>query len=323
MSASPETMEETRAATASAAAGTQTCPPESPIIAAVQSQEWLDSVGSVLQSVADAAFGRSGPAQGSVNNALHGTWLGHPLHPVLTDIPIGSWTAGLALDIAGAASSHKALDAGADVAAAVGLAGAIGAALTGLDDWQHVDNPARRVGTTHAGLNITAALLYTGSLVARGRGARGTGRALSAVGYVVAAASAYLGGHLIYRDRIGVDHADRGVAPAEFVPVLGEDELPEGEMRKVVADGVSILLVRRNGEIRAIGETCSHLGGPLAEGTLDEHGVTCPWHGSRFSLDEKGRVLSGPATAPEPCFETRVRRHKIEVRRSRANVREE
>jgi nitrite reductase/ring-hydroxylating ferredoxin subunit len=117
----------------------------------------------------------------------------------------------------------------------------------------------------------------------------------------------------VYRQRIGVDHAQRPDRPGRFVPVMRDGELPEGGHRRADVEGQRLLLVRRGGRIQALGEVCAHLGGPLAEGVVDAEGVTCPWHGSRFSVED-GRVLDGPATAPVPVFEARVRDGMIEVR---------
>ena len=126
-------------------------------------------------------------------------------------------------------------------------------------------------------------------------------------------AAAYLGGHLVFGEQIGVDHAAAQEMPKEFVPVLADADLPEGEMRRADASGVPVLLVRCEGEICALAHPCSHLGGPLSEGKLDGDVVQCPWHGSRFNVHD-GSVVDGPATFPQPRFETRVREGQIEVR---------
>jgi nitrite reductase/ring-hydroxylating ferredoxin subunit len=139
---------------------------------------------------------------------------------------------------------------------------------------------------------------------------------LAMLGYAVSSAAAYLGGHLVYGEQVGVDHTAAQEMPKEFVAVLAEGELGEGEMKKVEADGVPVLLVRRNGEIHAIAHTCSHMGGPLSEGKLEGEVVQCPWHGSRFSIRD-GSVVDGPATFPQPCFAVRVRDGQIEVRSAR------
>jgi nitrite reductase/ring-hydroxylating ferredoxin subunit/uncharacterized membrane protein len=273
----------------------------------VERQEWLEPVESGLQRAVAGTFDAAGPAGRKIRNFLHGVWLGHPLHPVLTDIPVGAWTAALILDIADERE-------GADLAVKVGLAGAVGSAVTGLTDWQATDGSARRIGLVHGLLNITATTLFAVSMVKRNqRGGRGAGKTLAAIGYAVAFASAYLGGHLVYRKQIGVDHAIGNTPPEDWTPALDAIELPDGEPRRVDVGGARVLLVRREGEIYAIGEVCSHLGGPLAEGELQGDVIQCPWHGSRFCVRD-GSVVDGPATHPQPRYEARVNGGKIEVR---------
>jgi nitrite reductase/ring-hydroxylating ferredoxin subunit len=132
------------------------------------------------------------------------------------------------------------------------------------------------------------------------------------LGYLVSSFAAYIGGHLVYGEKVGVNHAAQDL-PKEFVPVLPEAELHEGKMRSVHANGTQILLVRRGEEIHALANLCSHLGGPLSEGILQGEVVQCPWHGSRFSICD-GSVVDGPATFPQPNLETRVQDGQIEVR---------
>ena len=258
-------------------------------------------------------FAAAGPAQGPLKNLVHGVWLGHPLHPALTDVPIGAWTAALALDGMAAVSGREEVGRAAEASIMVGLGGAAGAAVTGLSDWQYTSGRARRVGVAHGLLNVGSVLLYATSLLLRRRGARAAGRGLAALGYTVSTAAAYLGGELVFGQRIGVDRAAAEAAPDGFVAVLPAAELPEGVLRRVEAGGVPVLLVHQGERIHALAETCSHLGCSLAEGHLQDGSVICPCHGSRFALAD-GRVLDGPATFPQPCFEARVRDGQIEVR---------
>jgi nitrite reductase/ring-hydroxylating ferredoxin subunit/uncharacterized membrane protein len=281
-------------------------------IRAIERQDGLRPIEDALQRAIAGAFRAGGRRGRAVKNFLHGTWLGHPLHPALTDVPVGAWTLALVFDALDH-DGHRLWSRAADSAIAIGIGGAGTAALAGLTDWQHVDGAPRRSGLVHAALNSVALALYTGSWLLRRRGARGPGRALSGAGFVVVAASAYLGGRLVYQDRIGVDHAQRE-GPEDFTRAVLEAELREGHPRRAEAGGVKIVLVRQQGRIYALGEACSHLAGPLAEGALQEDSIVCPWHGSRFALED-GRVLDGPATLPQPCFETRVRQGYVEIRR--------
>ena len=283
------------------------------LIKAVEQQQTLDRISDQLQPLVQDAFKSAGPAGRKVKNFLHGTWLGHPLHPALTDVPLGAWTAALALDAMESISGRKELGAGADAAIAVGLVGAAGAAVTGLTDWSETSGRARKVGILHGLMNVGATALYTTSLVLRRRKKRGAGMGFAMLGYAVSSASAYLGGHLVFSEQIGVNHAAAQAMPKEFVAVLPDAELEEGEMKRADAGGVPVLLVRVEGTICALAHTCSHLGGPLSEGKLEGDVVQCPWHGSRFNVRD-GNVVDGPATFPQPCFEARVREGQIEVR---------
>ena len=138
---------------------------------------------------------------------------------------------------------------------------------------------------------------------------------LSTIGYAIAGASAYLGGHLVFGEQIGVDHTPTADSskPEEFTRVASESEFAEGTPKRVVADGVAICMIKRGGEIHAITDTCSHLGGPLSEGKLEGNIIQCPWHGSRFDVTD-GHVVDGPATFPARRFEVRVVGGEVQVR---------
>lgn len=284
-------------------------------IARIARQEWLGTAGDAIQPAVIKAFEAGGDTGQEIKNFLHGTWLGHPLHPVITDIPVGAWTTAAVLDGLELLGKEK-YAPGADAAVTVGLVGAMGAAVTGLTDWSGTHGEGRRLGLMHAMLNVGATALYVTSLILRRRKkTRGTAIGLSMLGYGVVSASAYLGGHLVFGKQIGVDHTATAAAyPEEFVAVLPENELAENSMRRVEAGEVPVLLARKNGVIFAIAHTCSHLGGPLSEGELlDDGRVRCPWHGSVFSLED-GSVQAGPAAEPQPKFDVRINAGQIEVR---------
>jgi len=282
----------------------------------IKRQEWLEPIADRLQPSIAEALSANGYIGTKVANILHGTWLGHPLHSVLTDVPIGSWTAAAVFDAVEEATGDRAMARAADAAISVGLVGAVAAAVTGLADWSKIGggNP-RRIGLVHGLLNVTATACYVTSLCLRRHRSRSAGRQAALLGLIVSSASAYLGGHLVYKEKIGVDHTADHSPPEDFVSVLSEAELSENELRRVKANGMPVLLVRRGERIYAIAETCAHLGGPLAEGSLENSSVRCPWHGSRYSLED-GRVLEGPSAHAQPVLEVRVCDGQIEVRRS-------
>jgi nitrite reductase/ring-hydroxylating ferredoxin subunit len=283
------------------------------LIDLIAHQLWLDRFGDWMQRMVSGTFGTLGTAATPVANLLHGTWLGHPLHPIMTDIPLGAWSAAMIYDLGDIVGRRKG-PSPADGALAIGIVGALGAAATGLTDWQHTSGRSRRVGVAHALLNTAGLLCCVVSLVLRGRGARGGGQAVGGLGYAFSTLAAYAGGHLVYGERVGTDHTAEAQLPDRFTPVLHEAALPEGDPRRVEIDGQPIVLVRQGDRVHALYETCSHLGGPLAEGTLQDGGIVCPWHGSRFALED-GRVLDGPASFPQPRLDARVRNGQIEVRR--------
>ncbi|MFF5798927.1 Rieske 2Fe-2S domain-containing protein [Streptomyces albogriseolus] len=247
---------------------------------------------------------------GRVRDVLHGTWLGHPVHPMAIHLPIGSWMSAAVLDLKPGRSRQ------ADVLVALGLAGAAPAAVSGLVDWAELRREQQRVGLVHAAANTAAVGLYGASLVLRltGRGAKG--RVLGYLGLTAVGVGGLLGGHLAYRQAAGVNHAEEvpHVVRDGWHRVGGVDDFPVGEPVRCVVDDVPVLVVRETGgEVHALAERCSHLAGPLSEGTVADGCVRCPWHGSVFRLSD-GWNVEGPATAPQPAFDTRVTDRHVEVR---------
>ena len=281
-------------------------------IATLTDQPALDSIAEPLSRAVRGAYEAAGPAGQRAKNALHGVWLGHPLHPVFTDLPIGAWTTGLVLDAVAATNHDRAMARAADVAIAVGLAGAAAAAVTGLTDWSETSGKSRRTGLIHGLLNIAATTLYATAFALRKNGARSSGQTCAFAGYGIAVGAAWLGGDLVYGQRIGVNHA-AVEAPESFTPVANSDEVPDNSMMRARKGDVDLLIVRQRGRLCALAHSCSHLGGPLSEGTLKDGSVVCPWHGSEFALED-GRVVNGPATQDQPVFDIRERDGHIEVK---------
>ena len=281
-----------------------------------------------LQKQLDKALYADGsPAAQRIRNFLNGTWLGEPLHVVLTDVPVGAWTAAMVFDALSLSRSGREFARAADASIAIGLAGAACAAATGVTDWSDVDPPARRRGLIHGLLNLSATALFATSFIQRMRSgsrsrsqshshskdSRAAGRLSATLGYAVMAYAAHLGGKLVYENRVGVDRTAGQPLPKDFVAVLPESELAESKPTRAMHNGVPILLVRRGARVFAMAETCSHFSGPLSEGKLEGDSIVCPLHNSRFALED-GRVLDGPAVHPQPCLEARARNGQIEVR---------
>src|SRR5450631_4126136 len=198
-----------------------------------------------LQKLVDSALycGGSATAQ-KIRNFLNGTWLGEPLHVVLTDVPVGAWTVAMVFDLLDLMLDRVEFASAADASIGIGLVGAAGTAVTGMTDWSDVDPPARRLGLIHGLLNLSGTALFATSLLLRRRKSRRNGRIVSALGYAVIAYAAHLGGKMVYEHRVGVDRTDGQVFPGDFVAVLPESELADDKPTRAMYQDVPILLIR-------------------------------------------------------------------------------
>jgi nitrite reductase/ring-hydroxylating ferredoxin subunit/uncharacterized membrane protein len=244
-----------------------------------------------------------------VKNFLSGVWLGHRFHPLLVPLPIGFWSGALIFDLIATRRARWA----ADTLVGAGIAAAVPTAAAGLSDWADAEPEGRRVGLVHAGCNTLALLCYSASLVARLLGRRKAGVGLGLAGAVAIGAGGFLGGHLSYVQGVGVERRRFAGGPTQWTAVLDAADLAERAPRVVRAGDTDILLYREGNRLHALWATCTHEGGPLAEGRFADGCVTCPWHGSTFRLAD-GHVVRGPAAASQPVYETRVTDGKVEVR---------
>ena len=250
---------------------------------------------------------------GPVKDVLSGTPVGHPVHPPLTDVPIGCFTAATALDLLGGSRFDDAVEK----LLMLGIVSAVPTASAGLSDWSDTYGSEQRVGLAHALANVGALGLFAGSLVARRSGSRILGRALGLAGMATLATGGYLGGHLSYARGVGVNNAFFQHEPEDWTAVMNAADLPTGGPTMAEAGDATVLLYRTADRIYAIGSRCSHAGGPLQEGKIDEDNgpcVQCPWHGSVFRLDD-GSVAHGPASVPQASYDVREQDGRIEVRR--------
>jgi nitrite reductase/ring-hydroxylating ferredoxin subunit/uncharacterized membrane protein len=244
-----------------------------------------------------------------------GRWVGHPLHPALSDLPVGLWAGATLLDAADRSPApRRGIDA-AGMLSAAGIVAACATALTGLSDWTVSNEQDRRVGLFHGLLNTVALGLQGASLGTRVTGHRGTARALGAASLTVTAAAAYLGGHLVFTKGVMVNRVGWAVGPRRWVRAVPEADVPDDTPVAVEAEGRQIMLYRHRGILYALDNVCSHAGGLLSRGTVADLIVTCPLHGSRFALAD-GCVRRGPASQPQPVLPTRIRNGWIEVRGS-------
>jgi nitrite reductase/ring-hydroxylating ferredoxin subunit/uncharacterized membrane protein len=283
---------------------------EEKIIYSYTRQDWIDRAAQSIQNVVNGWF-RGGEVGLRVKDFLNGVWLAHPLHPAVTDVPVGAWTAAVAMDGIQAATGRDMRGATATTIS-VGIVGAVASAASGVADWADTRQEQRRVGLVHATVNVVGLTLMGASLWRRTRVNSSGAGVLSSAGYLTMVVGAYLGGDLAYRLGNQIDRNAWVRGSKQFTPVMREIDLPPEKPTRVEAGGVPILLVRHNDQIHAMNETCSHAGGPLSEGHLEGDAIVCPWHGSQYRLED-GTVVHGPSPYAQPHYEVRVRDGQIEV----------
>jgi nitrite reductase/ring-hydroxylating ferredoxin subunit/uncharacterized membrane protein len=282
------------------------------LVARLEDAEWLDPTAKKVRKVVKRII-----RPRWARDILHGVPIGHPVHPLAVQVPLGAWISAAVLD------TLPGNDRAASVLIGVGTASALPAAVAGFMDWSQLHSQQQRVGLVHAAANITATTLYASSLVARANGQQGAGKVLAYLGLGIVSAGGFLGGHLSYRQAAGVNHTEDVPHrfPSGWQPLAPLEDLPEGKLHKRVVAGIPLLVYREADDVRVLSDVCSHLSGPLHEGKLKENAsgdgggepcVVCPWHGSTFSL-RTGEVQAGPATSRQPVFETQVSGGLVEV----------
>ena len=281
--------------------------PLRPLTDAVESLSALDGIGKKVGKTV-----RSSVSPGKLKDGLSGTWLGHSLHPLLTDVVIGSFLSATLLDLLGGDDDGTA----ANRLIAVGTAAYGPTALTGVTDWadsEPVDDNVRRIGLVHAASNSIALSLYTASARARKKGDRGKAKLLSTAGASVLGAGGYLGAHMSFVQGVGGNQTAFDPGPGEWTEVPDAGDLQPGRPKAAVAGQTPVFLLRQEHGLHALHDRCSHRGCSLAEGKLDGEVIECFCHGSRFRLAD-GSVERGPATTAQPVYEVRESGGRVEVR---------
>ena len=256
---------------------------------------WARPLGDFVHGIVHWLFHR----MKRVHNFLNGTWLGHPLHAVLTDVPVGVFTIVIILDVLNQRDA-------ADIALAFGILAMLAAAVAGYADYADTDGTARVRATVHSTLMVVSLVVYVVSLVIRlGKPTDPVlGIATSIVGYLFITAGAYVGGDVVYALGNMVDrHAWRSRG-RKWVPLEAPAEIPDGVPTRAKGGNESLVLVRSGDTIMALHATCAHAGGPLPEGKTVDGCIECPWHGSRYDL-RTGNLRRGPAVYDQPRYEVR------------------
>jgi nitrite reductase/ring-hydroxylating ferredoxin subunit/uncharacterized membrane protein len=271
------------------------------VVEKIESRSGLDRTSKALQRIVASVLHNQ-----RLRGILSGSALGHPLHPALTDLPIGCAVGAAVLDLSGQApvASRRLLGTAIVLAAPT--------ALAGWSDWLDTEEAEQRVGLVHAAGNIVGLSLLTVSWLQRRHGA--TGKPMAAAGLSAMSVSGWLGGHLSFGMGVGVDTNAFETGPEEWVATTAQGDR-KGPLRCHQVADVRVAVARVDGGLYALADRCSHRGGPLSEGELDGDCVVCPWHASRFDL-RTGNVRRGPASVPQPLYEVREYEGATEVRRA-------
>jgi nitrite reductase/ring-hydroxylating ferredoxin subunit len=262
----------------------------------------------------DAIYGALGRPGKLLQDFLNGSWLGHSLHPVIVDVVIGGATAALLLQVLawlGVGELRVAL------LWVLGLTwvSALSAIVTGLTDFKDTaTGDERHVVGLHGLINIVATATLIGAFLALLAEADALAGWLLVVGYLVLGTGGFIGGHVVFKYGYMVNHNAfaAGKKAKEFTAVMPAGDLAEATPTKAMLGTTALLVVRRGDLVFALKETCSHAGGPLAQGTLEGYTVVCPWHASAFRLSD-GAVRHGPATTRQVAYRARINGDQVEV----------
>lgn len=268
---------------------------------------WARPFGDFNHRWLKALFGPIRP----IKDLLNGKWLGHPVHSAATDLPIGALTVAIVLEFLG-------LWTAADIALVVAALAISASIATGLADYTDVDGTARMRATVHATVMLISQALFVISLLIRSGNPpdRTVATLLVLLGFGLISLGAAIGGDLVFLIGTHVNRHAWRAAGANWMPLdLGDlGDIPQGGPTKAKAGANTLILIRTDDTVLALHETCAHAGGPLSQGTIVDGCIQCPWHGSRFQLDD-GHVRRGPAMYDQPAYEVRRADAAWEVRR--------
>jgi nitrite reductase/ring-hydroxylating ferredoxin subunit len=262
----------------------------------------------------DAIYGALGGPGKLLQDFLNGSWLGHSLHPVVVDVVVGGATAAALLQVLmwfGVVDLRVAL---LWVLGLTWLAG-LSAIVSGLTDFKDTaTGDERAVVGLHGLVNIVATVILIVAFLAILGGGDGIGGWLILVGYVVLSVGAFIGGHVVFKYgyMVNVNAFAGGKKAKEFTAVLPAADLPEATPTKAMLGTTGLVVVRRGDLVWALKETCSHAGGPLAQGTVVGNTIVCPWHSSAFRLSD-GAVRHGPASTRQVAYRARISGDQVEV----------
>ena len=271
--------------------------------------------GDWLARVVDGFYRVLGRPGKWLQDFVNGSWLGHPLHPVLTDVVIGGATLIAVFDLVTLFLGATGLETASLVGVGLVALSALGATGTGLTEFKDTHTGhERNVVVLHGLINILATVAYVASFFVRLGGSNDLGIWLSLAGVLILLVGGYIGGHIVFKYGYTVNRNAfaKGQRAKEWTPVIAAADVPEATPTKVMLGSTALVVVRRGDIVNALKATCSHAGGPLDQGELVGDTIVCPWHFSAFRLSD-GAVRHGPATSRQVRYDTRVNDLQIEV----------
>lgn len=251
----------------------------------------------------------------------------HPLHPVLVSFPIAFFTGALFADLAGWILQKPVLFSTAYYLNIAGVVAGLLAAVPGFIDFLYAVPPkssGKKRAAQHGILNVTMLIIFAIAFFYR----RTTGAnfyitlSLELAGVILMSIAGWLGGTLVYRNQIGVDHRyanagkwneERFAQETGEVAVASDDELKVNAMKLLHFRNKRIVLARTEDSYLAFDDHCPHRGGPLSDGSIACGIVQCPWHGSQFD-GRTGAVKNGPSNQSIRTYEVRKERERVVIK---------
>ena len=268
-----------------------------------------------IAAVSNAFYRALGSPGKLLQDFLNGSWLGHSLHPVLTDVVVGGASMVVFLDILRVFFGVDGLENATTWTLGLTVVAGVGTILTGLTDFKDTaTGDERNVTGLHGVINIIALVIFFISLLQRLGGGHDSAFWVALVAYLVISVGAFIGGHVVFKHGYMVNHNAfaRGKRAKDFTPIMPAAELPEATPTKAAFGATALVVVRRGDVVYALKETCSHAGGPLSEGELKGDTIICPWHASVFRLSD-GAVRHGPATSRQVAYRARISDGQVEI----------
>lgn len=274
------------------------------VVKRIEKEKSLDAISKPISKLASKVT-----APDTIKYVLSGSWLGHQLHPMLSDVPIGAWSMASLLDLTGSEQMRPA----AQRLVGVGVLSSFPVAITGASDWSDSYGKEQRVGLAHALANSWGTTLQILSWVARRNDYHKLGTGLSLVGLGFTASAGYLGGHLSFDMGVGVNHTAFQQGSRKWTDVAAETDVEDGQLVRVEVNDTPVVLTRHQGDLHALSATCAHAGGPLHKGRIEGDCIVCPWHESKFRITD-GTPQRGPAGSAQPVWQVRAEDGRIAIR---------